>query len=204
MGVNESIQVVLGAFAVVVATVLASWLVGLLRRLRRSERRVAQLQLMAMTDGLTGLPNRRMWEEQLPRELARALRYHEPLCVAMLDLDRFKEYNDVRGHLAGDRFLKHAASAWRAVLRPYDLLARYGGDEFGLILSGCALEDALAIVERLRAATPEKVSCSAGIAEWDRRDPAGILVAHADSALYDAKRAGRNRTAVAGYAQATH
>ena len=89
------------------------------------------------------MPNRRHWDEQLPRELGRSLRYDEPVCVAMLDLDRFKEYNDTYGHQAGDRLLKEVTAAWRTVLRPYDLLARYGGEEFSLTLMGCELDDAV-------------------------------------------------------------
>jgi diguanylate cyclase len=188
---------------VAVAAALAVALGRLRRRLREGEQRVVQLQEMAMTDVLTGLPNRRQWEQQLPRELARALRHEEPICVAILDLDRFKQYNDERGHLAGDRLLKQAASTWRSALRPYDLLARYGGEEFGLILPGCPLYYALRIVERLRAATPGGQSCSAGIAEWDRHDHAEVLVGRADAALYEAKLGGRDRTASAAHSQTT-
>jgi len=196
MGPIELLAAVLAVCLVTVTGALAVAL-GRLHRFRDGKRRVAQLEEMAMTDVLTGLPNRRQWEEQLPRELARALRHQEPICVAMLDLDQFKQYNDERGHLAGDRLLKQAASTWRAGLRPYDLLARYGGEEFGLILPGCPLNYALRIVERLRAATPGGQSCSVGIAEWDRQDHAEVLVGRADAALYEAKRAGRDRTMTA-------
>jgi diguanylate cyclase (GGDEF)-like protein len=112
----------------------------------------------------------------------------------MLDLDRFKLYNDRHGHQAGDRFLADAAIAWRVALRPYDILARYGGEEFSVILPGCEIGDGVALVERLRAQTPEGESCSAGIAEWDGEEPAEVLVGRADAALYRAKRAGRDRT----------
>ena len=114
------------------------------------------------TDELTGVPNRRHWDEQLPRELGRSLRHDEAVCVAMLDLDWFKEYNDTYGHQAGDRLLKEVAAAWRTVMRPYDLLARYGGEEFSLILMGCELNDATWITERLLDATPGGASCSVG------------------------------------------
>ena len=153
-----------------------------------------RLGRMARTDDLTGLPNRRAWEEELPREIARAWRGDTTVCVAMLDLDRFKGYNDARGHQAGDRLLKKTAAAWHSELRPYDLLARYGGEEFGLILPGCGLAEAVRAVERLRAATPEEMSCSAGIAEWAREEDPAALVGRADQALYEAKRSGRNRT----------
>ena len=162
-------------------------------RLRGYAQRLAGLQHMAMTDELTGLPNRRLWEEQLPSELARAQRHDEPIYVVMLDVDRFKRFNDANGHLAGDRLLKSAASAWRGALRPYDLLARYGGEEFSLILFGCARADAVMVVERLRRVTPGRQTLSAGLAEWDRLEPASALVERADAALYAAKRAGRDR-----------
>ena len=134
------------------------------------EARLARMERMAMTDELTGLPNRRLWDEQLPRELARADRHQFSLFVAMLDLDRFKAFNDTGGHQAGDRLLKAAAAAWRSALRPYDILARYGGEEFGLMLAGCSADEARDVVERLRATTPDAVTCSAGVAAWMRPD----------------------------------
>ena len=115
----------------------------------------------------------------------------------MLDLDRFKDYNDERGHQAGDQLLTQAATAWHAVLRPYDVLARYGCEEFSLLLPDVDLDDAVALVERLRAATPEGESCSAGVAAWDGEEDAEALVGRADAALYEAKRSGRDRVSVA-------
>lgn len=156
-----------------------------------------RLERMAHTDDLTGLVNRRAWDQALEREVARARREHEPLAVAMLDLDRFKSYNDRHGHQAGDRVLREAASAWRTVLRESDLLARYGGEEFAVALPGCDLERAEDLVDRLREATPAGQSCSAGLACWDGVESADQLLGRADSALYDAKQAGRNRTVVA-------
>jgi diguanylate cyclase (GGDEF)-like protein len=152
-----------------------------------------RLQQSARTDELTGLPNRRAWEEQLPRELARTRRERQPVCVVMLDLDRFKDFNDREGHQAGDRLLKHCAAAWSGLLRATDTLARYGGEEFSLLLPGCALPDGLVLVERLREITPEGQTLSAGIAVWDGVEPPPALVGRADGALYEAKRAGRNR-----------
>jgi diguanylate cyclase (GGDEF)-like protein len=115
-----------------------------------------------------------------------------PLCVAMIDLDNFKAYNDRFGHQAGDRVLKEAASAWRAQVRTTDLLARYGGEEFTLLLPACAHEDAIKIIERLRTVTPQ-VTCSIGVASWDFHESATELVERADQALYAAKAGGRNR-----------
>ena len=152
-----------------------------------------KLQQSAHTDELTGLPNRRAWEEQLPRELARARRERQSLCVVMLDLDRFKAFNDREGHQAGDRMLKLCAAAWTSQLRATDILARYGGEEFSLVLPGCTLDDGRVLVERLREMTPEGQTLSAGIAVWNGVDFAPELVGRADTALYEAKRAGRNR-----------
>jgi len=155
-------------------------------------RLVSRLEGLARTDPLTGVPNRRVWEEELPRELERARRLRTGLCLAMIDLDNFKAYNDRHGHQAGDLVLKEAASAWRAEVRSTDLLARYGGEEFVLLLPACAVADAVAIVERLRAATP-LVTCSVGLAEWDFQEAGADLVERADQALYAAKAEGRNR-----------
>jgi diguanylate cyclase (GGDEF)-like protein len=154
---------------------------------------LAQLAVSARTDDLTGLPNRRAWEEQLPRELARAARESTPVCVAMLDLDRFKRFNDDRGHQAGDRLLKQSAASWAAQLRTTDTLARYGGEEFSLVLPGCTITDAELLVERLRAAMPEEQTVSAGVAAWDGKESAETLVGRADRALYAAKKGGRDR-----------
>ena len=155
------------------------------------------LQTTIRTDPLTGLVNRRGWEEAIEREIAAAGRNRMPLSVAVIDLDRFKRYNDSNGHQAGDRLLKHAAGAWMAVTRRSDTLARYGGEEFAMVLPDCGAEDALEVVERLRAATPYAQTCSAGVAEWDGKETADQLVARADAALYAAKGTGRDRAVVA-------
>ncbi len=159
---------------------------------------LARLEASARTDDLTGLLNRRAWEEQLPREMARARRAAHPLCVALLDLDFFKTYNDERGHQAGDRLLEQSAAAWGDELRATNILARYGGEEFTVALPGCTLVDAKAIVERLRSAMPAGQTVSAGIACWNGRESAEELVGRADVALYEAKRTGRDRLVTAG------
>ncbi|MDQ3752302.1 MAG: GGDEF domain-containing protein [Actinomycetota bacterium] len=167
---------------------------GLVAQVQRQARRLDEL---ARTDGLTGMPNRRVWEIELPRELARAAREAKPVCVALTDLDHFKAYNDQHGHPTGDRLLREAVTAWSTQLRESDVLARYGGEEFAIVLPDCALEEAAVIVDRLRAATPEAQTCSAGIVLWDGAEPAEQLVRRADAALYRAKAEGRNRTVVA-------
>jgi diguanylate cyclase (GGDEF)-like protein len=159
---------------------------------------LARLEEVARTDDLTGLFNRRGWEEQLPRELARSRRNGAPLCVAMLDLDYFKNYNDQSGHQAGDRLLKQSAAAWVRELRVSDTLARYGGEEFSVALPGCTLENATDIVERLRAAMPADQTVSAGVVCWNGRETTEELVGRADAALYEAKRMGRDCLVAAG------
>ena len=156
---------------------------------------LARLADLAATDPLTGLPNRRIFDV----ELEQALAAHDGsgVCVAMLDFDHFKAFNDVHGHQAGDRLLKEAAAAWRTHLRPGDLLARWGGEEFALLLPSCDVDGARAVVERLRAALPSGQTCSAGIAQWDGRETASGLVHRADTVLYRAKRDGRDRIALA-------
>jgi diguanylate cyclase (GGDEF)-like protein len=154
-------------------------------------RLVHRLDGLARTDALTGVPNRRVWDEELLRELARARRLGTPLCMAMIDLDHFKTYNDQFGHPAGDKVLKDAATAWQLQIRSTDLLARYGGEEFALLLPTSALDVAIRIVERLQAVTP-LVTCSIGVVSWDFRESADELVRRADQALYAAKAKGRN------------
>jgi diguanylate cyclase (GGDEF)-like protein len=153
---------------------------------------LARLERVARTDDLTGLANRRAWDEHLIRELARAERTDAPLALAVLDLDRFKDYNDEFGHQAGDRVLKEVAARWVGLLRETDILARYGGEEFALALPGAGLEEASQTVERLRAATPMGQRVSAGLVCWDGSEDPTAIVARADEALYAAKRGGRD------------
>jgi diguanylate cyclase (GGDEF)-like protein len=155
---------------------------------------ISQLKDLSRRDGLTGLLNRRALDEELTREFAVASRHNRPLSVAMLDLDHFKEYNDTRGHQAGDRLLRTAAAAWTAALRQTDLIARYGGEEFVVVMPDCTLEAAVLAGERLRAAVPAGSTCSAGVAEVEGLSSAVELIGRADQALYAAKAAGRNCT----------
>jgi diguanylate cyclase (GGDEF)-like protein len=157
---------------------------------------LAKLEEVARTDDLTGLLNRRAWNEELQREIARARREETALCVGIIDLDWFKGYNDEYGHPAGDRLLKQIALTWRSQLRLTDVLARYGGEEFAFALPGCDLDDALALTERLRGATPGTQTCSVGLVAWDREEGPDRLIDRADAALYTAKAAGRDRVVV--------
>jgi diguanylate cyclase (GGDEF)-like protein len=154
----------------------------LLRRLRRE----------ASSDGLTGAANRRVWDEELPRALAEARRRGTPVSVVMLDLDRFKEYNDALGHPAGDALLRDAVAAWRRRLRSTDLLCRYGGEEFVVLLPGWGQLEARDMAEQLRSVVPNGQTCSAGVARWDGEESPDALVERVDAALYAAKVAGRD------------
>lgn len=165
-----------------------------------------QLSRAALTDPLTGLPNRRAWDERLPERLASAAAAPGRLCVALVDLDHFKRVNDELGHAAGDQVLRAAAKALRDDLRHDDLLARLGGDEFALLLQVPNATAAMAVVDRVRraiaaqpAAGPARVvSASAGFhllpdAPDTTTSPEAVL-ALADAALGEAKRRGRDRT----------
>jgi diguanylate cyclase (GGDEF)-like protein len=143
----------------------------------------------AQTDPLTGLPNRRAWDAQLERALSGEV----PVVIAMLDFDNFKEFNDTHGHPAGDRLLKETAAAWRDQLRGGDLLARLGGEEFGLLLRDCDAATAVEVTERLRRHVSCGRTCSAGIALAAPGDDAEAVIARADRALYEAKARGRDR-----------
>jgi diguanylate cyclase (GGDEF)-like protein len=164
---------------------------------RERELLLHELSLLARTDFLTGLANRRAWREELGRALARAHRDRNPICVAILDLDHFKAYNDERGHAAGDRLLEDVSARWVDQLRETDMLARYGGEEFAVALPGAKLRDAGAVIARLREATPDGETASGGVAEWNFEESADELLGRADRALYEAKRAGRDRVVLA-------
>jgi diguanylate cyclase (GGDEF)-like protein len=157
---------------------------------------VATLDGLSRIDTVTGLPNRRMLDESIDREVARAARTREPLAVAMLDLDHFKTYNDRHGHQPGDLLLRQAAVNWSAAVRRTDLVARYGGDEFALVLPSCEPTAAVRLAERVRAAVPPGQTCSIGLVFWDGVETPVALLERADAALYRAKRDGRDRLVV--------
>lgn len=156
-------------------------------------------------DGLTSAYNRRFLEETLEREQHQSRRAGTPLCVMMLDLDKFKSINDTFGHLAGDAVLVEFARRAKSILRAGDLLARYGGEEFAIVLTRTALDEAVSIAERVRqltAAAPVEfedlsipitvsigISCDTGLTDARTTD----LLARADEKLYAAKHGGRNQ-----------
>ncbi|HUF84006.1 MAG TPA: sensor domain-containing diguanylate cyclase [Acidimicrobiia bacterium] len=161
---------------------------------------LAEVERLATRDGLTGLSNRRLFEESLEREVARADRRGSPLALVVLDVDHFKDVNDTLGHQAGDAVLREVGRALSEKTKASDLPARYGGDEFVVLLPDCSGADCITVAERLRSAvaarmTTVKVTVSAGCAALpDNAHDGERLVAAADAALYEAKREGRNRT----------
>lgn len=150
------------------------------------------LRRQADTDPLTGLLNRNGFLAAAVREHAIAQRSANRLTLAMLDLDDFKQINDLRGHVAGDRVLAELGCSWRECLRTGDILARHGGDEFVLLLPATSPEGAVAVLERLRV-KDVPVTWSVGIAEWLGGESLGECVARADADLYSVKNALRLR-----------
>lgn len=150
---------------------------------------------LARTDTLTGIANRLAWNERLEELIG--TEGVAPVAVCIIDLDRFKMYNDGHGHAAGDALLAETAARWRTELRPGDVLARLGGEEFGLALPNAGASAAQDVIERLRASIPDRQTCSAGVAFHEPGESIGAVMRRADNALYLAKQGGRNRTVVA-------
>jgi diguanylate cyclase (GGDEF)-like protein len=156
----------------------------------------------AVTDALTDLHNRHWLDNMFRRRLDRCLKDNTPASLVMVDVDQFKSFNDRFGHVAGDRALRLVAETLRNHFRPGDMIARFGGDEFSILLPGAALEDARTCAERARWAVlratdadpgAPKVTVSAGVAAAEAEDTLETLIARADDALYRAKLGGRNR-----------
>ncbi len=184
-------------------------LVAVVQTLRDlTDEKMAQIKLeqLATRDGLTGLANRRCFDETLHAEWARALRQKQPLSLLMVDVDNFKAYNDANGHLGGDECLKRIASAVASEMRANDLVARYGGEEFAVILPNESLKGAAIVAERIRCRVERlkvpntsgagghvTVSIGAATAIASPDTSPSQLVGIADAALYRAKHMGRNR-----------
>ena len=172
-------------------------------RTRELEETNRKLAYLATIDALTNIPNRRYFRESLEREVQRAAREGAPFSVIMLDIDHFKAVNDSHGHAVGDRVLQAVAERLETSLRQMDMVGRLGGEEFGVLLPGNTLADALAVAERLRgqvAALPVEVghstvsvTISLGVVQAAFGDTVDALLSLADSALYAAKNSGRNR-----------
>ena len=180
-------------------------MLGLQQELNQAKEMLA---FQASHDVLTGLLNRRAIMEALYKELSRSFRQQQPLCIAMCDIDFFKKINDNYGHLAGDHVIREVTQRISSELRPYDLVGRYGGEEFLLVFNS-SVQDAFKLLERMRlsiANTPFnyekevlKVTISSGVTVYDSFDEEGdkqVLIDQADKALYEAKENGRNRVVV--------
>ncbi len=177
------------------------------QRLDQVSAELERSRKLARIDPLTGLVNRRGMDEIVVREIARARRAKAPLSVAMLDIDHFKRVNDAHGHDVGDLALVHLAAVARSVLRDTDVICRYGGEEFVVILPDSGIQGALFVVDRLRMMVEKtplpipsgklQIRFSAGIAELSGEEDRDALLKRADAALFAAKRAGRNQVAVA-------
>lgn len=169
-------------------------------------RRFVRAEELSITDGLTGVYNYRYLRAALDREVARAKRYREDFAIIMLDVDHLKEYNDAHGHLQGSEVLRRLAHIALGELRATDILAKYGGDEFVIIMSQTRRDGARVLAERIRSAVSshgfpgeengKKITTSMGIAQFpDDGETTRSLLEAADQALYAAKRTGRNRVA---------
>ena len=174
-------------------------------RVKENEQLQAKLREQAIRDPLTGLFNRRYLNETLEREIVRAGRENVPLSVIMADVDHFKMINDTYGHPVGDKFLVEIASLLKSHARGSDIVSRYGGEEFLLVLPGTALDSAARRAEEIRQKCAEiiiqhegkdlKVTMSFGVAIYpDHGKEAEEIIVKADKALYRAKAQGRNRT----------
>lgn len=199
-----AVVIAYGVMTNLLVAVFALPFVTLLQRSLRHD----QLVHASRIDGKTGLLNAGTWEREAATQVTRAARTRTPLAVALVDIDHFKTVNDTYGHLAGDRALREIGDAFKLLLRDYDLVGRFGGEEFVLLLPQTRGHDAYRIAERIRAyiagapihapaepgADPLRVTVSIGVAALDsyRRDLTELLAA-ADGALYRAKQAGRNQ-----------
>ena len=170
------------------------------QRVRELEEKNRMVEHLARIDDLSGLQNRKTFFQHLTSELVQAKRTRKPLALIMLDLDSFKKINDRRGHLGGDRAIEQIGRLIRECCRTSDLAARYGGDEFVLLLPGSDITQAAAIAERVRSRVEasdmpqfgEQITVSLGVASYNFKESEEELIARADQALYQAKQGGRN------------
>lgn len=160
-------------------------------------------QQVSLLDGLTKLPNRLAYDKRMEEEMQRSKRFGQAVCVAVWDVDHFKKVNDTYGHRAGDRVLCNVADYLKSHARSTDFIARYGGEEFVMILVGTQIDNAMALLEKIRVSIaklgfhyrgqPVPITISCGVSELKQNDSAESVFERADKALYQAKKQGRNR-----------
>lgn len=200
---NQALMYALAGIGALLVILLALAIVTAARAHRRALELASELQIQATTDALTGLPNRRHLIEALDKEVHRAHRTGRPLALALLDLDRFKSINDTHGHPAGDAVLRSVADLLRRTCRAGDLIGRFGGEEFAVLMPEATREEAEIACERIRRAIAARtiaypsgafgrLTVSTGVAMWAVDEPASRFIARADVALYQAKEDGRN------------
>jgi len=164
----------------------------------------------AMTDGLTGIANRRAFDEQIAASMEDAIARKSPLAILFIDIDHFKKFNDIHGHTTGDQVLRLVSSLLVRNIKTGDMGARYGGEEFAIILPGVSLKNGLSVADRLRRVIENKVlvdrqsdknlgqiTLSIGVAQYCEGEDVSSFIKRADAALYEAKRTGRNRVCAA-------
>lgn len=168
-----------------------------------------ELEILSVTDSLTGLYNRKHLMESLTKEIGRSKRYERPFALLIVDIDHFKKFNDTYGHLAGDEVLRKMGNVFRESIRGCDYAARYGGEEFVIFMPEIGQDDGVTAAERIRASVakekidanghPVTVTISVGVASFpEHGDDAQAIISKADAALYQAKRRGRDRVVLAG------
>lgn len=184
---------------------LTQWMKDNTRRIVQDRTQIWELTDRANLDSLTGLNNRRWLDNALPRLVAQAKKCGQPLCLLLIDVDHFKDYNDSHGHQGGDRALSALGAVLKTTVRPYDFAARYGGEEFLVLLQQTAAQEGLMVAERIRQAMEAKaIACSSGavlpgitvsigLATSEPDASAETLIGAADQQLYRAKQEGRNR-----------
>ena len=201
VGTSTPADVSLSATATARELALACLLLGQIVQLRRDRhenlRSREVLSQQALSDPLTGLPNRRAYDQELARRMRGLANENSNLCLILIDLDHFKEVNDRLGHAEGDRVLKAASGALTDTVRSHDFVARLGGDEFAILISNLAAASASTVVERIRCSVSgsmdAQLTASVGFAILVQPASAAELFDAADKALFQAKEAGRNR-----------